>query len=185
MARHDDAVAELERAPVASTAENPRAVFAVGRGGRGKTVAYRWMIDRALNQGRQIIVADADRTNQTLAAFFGKLVVSPPSAADDDMCPWLDGLLEKAISERQSLIVDLGGGDQLLKHAAMELGLTEFLERNSIIPVVLHFAGADSDDLLLTRDRTQPAAGAGEDGDRLQCRGGSGWGVARCRLDQA
>jgi hypothetical protein len=32
-------------------------------------------------------VADADRTNQTLAAFFGDLVISPPSAADDDMRP--------------------------------------------------------------------------------------------------
>lgn len=108
--------------------------------------------DRALNQGRQIIVADADRTNQTLAAFFGELVLSPPSAADDDMRPWLDGLLEKAIGERQSLIVDLGGGDQLLKHAAMELGLAEFLERNGIVPVMLHFVGADSDDLAYLRE---------------------------------
>ena len=132
-------------AHAAGALERPRAVFAVGRGGRGKTVAYRWMIDRALNQGRQIIVADADRTNQTLAAFFGELVLSPPSAADDDMRPWLDGLLEKAISERHSLIVDLGGGDQLLKHAAIELGLAEFLERNGVTPVVLHFVGADSD----------------------------------------
>jgi len=147
MARRDDAVTELERAPTAGAADTPRAVLAVGRGGRGKTVAYRWMIDRALNQGRQIIVADADRTNQTLAAFFGELVMSPPSAVDDDMRPWLDGLLEKAISERQSLIVDLGGGDQLLKHAAIELGLAEFLERNGITPEVLHFIGADSDDL--------------------------------------
>src|SRR5215831_6584479 len=94
MARRDDAVAELERAPAAGALENPRALFAPGRGGRGKTVAYRWMIDRALNQGREIIVADADRTNQTLAAFFGELVLSPPSAADDDTQPWLDGLLE-------------------------------------------------------------------------------------------
>ena len=152
MARRDDAVAELERAPAASATDNPCAVFAVGRGGRGKTVAYRWMIDRALNQGRQIIVADADRTNQTLAAFFRELVVSPPSAADDDVRPWLDGLLEKAISERQSLIVDLGGGDQLLKHAALELGLAEFLIRNGVTPVVLHFVGADSDDLAYLRE---------------------------------
>ena len=77
MARRDDvAVAELECAPTPGASENPRAVFAVGRGGRGKTVVDRWMIDRALNQGRQIIVADADRTNQTLAAFFGELVLS-------------------------------------------------------------------------------------------------------------
>jgi hypothetical protein len=153
MATRDDAVAELDRVPAASSAyDSPRAIFAVGRGGRGKTVAYRWMIDRALNQGRQIIVADADRTNQTLAAFFGELVVSPPSAADDDMRPWLDGLLEKAIEQRQSLIVDLGGGDQLLKHAAMEFDLAGFLAQNDVTPVVLHFVGADSDDLAYLRD---------------------------------
>lgn len=151
MARRDDALAELERT-TASASENPRAVFAVGRGGRGKTVAYRWMIDRALNQGRQIIVADGDRTNQTLAAFFGELVMSPPSAADDDMRPWLDGLLERAIRERRSLMIDLGGGDQILKHAALELGLAEFLTRHGITPVVLHFLGADSDDLAYLRE---------------------------------
>jgi Zeta toxin len=153
MARHDDAVAELDHPPTAAdAADSPRAIFAVGRGGRGKTVANRWMIDRALNQGRQIIIADADRTNQTLAAFFGELVVSPPSAADDDMRPWLDGLLEKAIEQRQSLIVDLGGGDQILKHAAMEFDLAGFLAQNGITPVVLHFVGADSDDLAYLRE---------------------------------
>src|SRR5262249_13461771 len=60
MARRDRAaVAELERAPAPSASENPRAVFAVGRGSRGKTVAYRWMIDRALNQGWQFIAIEA------------------------------------------------------------------------------------------------------------------------------
>jgi hypothetical protein len=152
MARRDDAVAELERAPAVDACEHARAVFAVGRGGRGKTVAYRWIVDRALNHGRPVTVADADRTNQTLAAFFGDLVISPPSAADDDMRPWLDGLLEKAIQQRQSLIVDLGGGDQLLKHTAMELDLVGFLTQNGVIPVVLHFVGADSDDLAYLRE---------------------------------
>lgn len=153
MARRDDAaVMELGRAPDTGSTDQPKAIFAVGRGGRGKTVAYRWMVDRALNRGRQIIVADADRTNQTLAAFFGNLVLSPPSAADDDMRPWLDTLLEQAIGHGKSLIVDLGGGDQLLKHAALELDLAGFLAENGVAPVVLHFVGADSDDLAYLRE---------------------------------
>lgn len=153
MARRDDvAVAELDRGPAPSSANQPTAVFAVGRGSRGKTVAYRWMIDRALNQGRELIVADADRTNQTLAAFFGDLVVSPPTADDNDMRPWLDGLLERSISEHKSIVLDLGGGDQLLKHAALELDLAGFLARNGVTPVLLHFVGADSDDLAYLRE---------------------------------
>jgi hypothetical protein len=183
MARRLDTVAELERAPVADACENPRAVFAVGRGGRGKTIAYRWMIDRALNQGRPIIIADADRTNQTLAAFFVELVMSPPSAADDDMRPWLDGLLEKAIGQRQSLIVDLGGGDQLLKHVALELGLAEFLTRNAITPVVLHFIGADSDDLAYLREAERDRLLAPEK-TAFQCRRGADGRVTRRSLDK-
>ena len=97
--------------------------------------------------------------------------MNPPSAADDDMRPWLDGLLEKAITERQSLVVDLGGGDQLLKHAAMEFGLAEFLERNGVTPVMLHFVGGDSDDLAYLREADARATRARQDGNRFQCRG--------------
>lgn len=151
MPRREDAdVAEIVRERRGP--DQPKAVFAVGRGSRGKTVAYRWMVDRALNQGRAPLIADADRTNQTLAAFFGKDVLRPPSAADEDMRPWLDGLLEKAVDSRQSLVVDLGGGDQLLKHAALELNLAGFLEQNGVVPVVLHFIGGDSDDLAYLRE---------------------------------
>lgn len=150
MTKHEPtAIAELAGPP---PLDRPKAIFAVGRGSRGKTVAARWMLDRALSQGRQIIIADADRTNQTLAAFFPGLVVSPPSAADDDMRPWLDGLLEQSIERRQSLVVDLGGGDQLLKRAALELDLAGFLASNGVTPVVLHFVGADSDDLAYLRE---------------------------------
>jgi Zeta toxin len=147
----DAAVLDRPAEPV--RADRPKAVFAVGRGGRGKTVAYRWMIDRGLNRGRQMIVADGDRTNMTLAAFFPGLVAdNPTTGADEDMRAWLDALLERAISGRQSLLVDLGGGDQLLKQAALELDLIGFLAQNGMEPVVLHFIGADLDDLAYLRE---------------------------------
>jgi len=142
-------VAELDRLSAAAS-DKPKAIFAVGRGRCGKTVAYRWMIDRALKQGRGLIVADGDRTNQTLGAFFPD-VESPPSASDDTMRPWLDGLMERAIDQRKSLLLDLGGGDLLLKQTALELDLAGELAQNGLTPVVLHFIGADSDDLAYLR----------------------------------
>jgi hypothetical protein len=142
-------VAQLDH-PSPATTNRPKAIFAVGRGRCGKTVAYRWMIDRALKQGRELIIADGDRTNQTLGAFFPN-VESPPSAADDTMRPWLDGLIERAINQRKSLLLDLGGGDLLLKQTALELDLPGELAQHGVTPVVLHFIGADTDDLAYLR----------------------------------
>lgn len=146
-----DVLERPEATALPNIAAQPKVIFGLGRGARGKTVSFRWMVDRALKAGRAVTVADGDRTNQTLAAFFDG-VRSPPSAEDADMRPWLDGLLEKHIEARRSLVVDLGGGDQLLKGAALELDLAAFLPTAGLVPVGLHFLGADKDDVAYLAD---------------------------------
>ena len=52
-------------------------------------------------------------------------------------------------------LVDLGGGDLLLKQLAREIGLVPFLERHDIRPVALHLIGPDRDDLAYLHDVEQ------------------------------
>jgi hypothetical protein len=92
------------------------------------------------------VIADADRTNATLSAFFQK-VVRPPSAEDEEVRLWLNDFVDDQIERRFSAYLDLGGGDLVLKTWARDLELAPFLEANGITPIALHFAGCDLDDL--------------------------------------
>ena len=116
-----------------------------------KTFLARWVIDRAQMKGREIVVADADRTNPTLAANL-KGVLTPPSADDREMQEWFKALCEQQIAQRFNLLIDLGGGDLLLKQLARRIGLVPFLEANGIDMVAVHLIGPERDDLAYLRD---------------------------------
>lgn len=137
----------------AGTDNTPAPLFIVplGRGTRGKTWWVRWAVDRARAQGREVVIADADRTNATLSAFF-KPVVAPPSADDAEMRDWFAGFVERQIAERFNALIDLGAGDLILKQLSREIGLTSFLERYGIRPVAVHLLGPDPDDLAYLHD---------------------------------
>ncbi|UZO94917.1 hypothetical protein [Roseomonas mucosa] len=148
------AVAEAE--PAAQAAASPdrgRLIVPLGRGARGKTWWTRWAVERAQQAGRPVVLADADRTNATLSAYFGD-VLAPPSADEADMRDWLTAFCERLIERRLAALVDLGGGDLLLKHLARE-GLAEFLDTNGAEAVAVHLIGPDRDDLAYLRDLEQ------------------------------
>ena len=115
-------VAELERATDAppDIASQPKMVIAAGRGKVGKSVMLRWAIERCLQRGGKPVIADCDRTNQTLAAFF-PAAMKPPSAEDDDVREWLNDLADTQIERRSTSFLDLGGGDLTLKQWARDL----------------------------------------------------------------
>ncbi|MBE7245808.1 MAG: hypothetical protein INR63_12710 [Actinomycetospora chiangmaiensis] len=124
----------------------PKLVLPMGRGSRGKTMLCRWMIERALNAGRVPVVADGDRTNQSLARSFSG-VLSPPSADDADVRAWIAGLVEALLTERQDTVLDLGGGDLVLKGLAREMDLLPWLTGLGVDLVAVHLIGAASDDM--------------------------------------
>lgn len=139
--------------PQAAPAQ-PLCVVPLGRGTRGKTWWVRWAIGHALAQGREVVIADADRTNATLSAFFDS-VVTPPSADEADMRDWFAAFVERQIADRFNALIDLGGGDLILKQLAREIGLTTFLENHAIRPVAVHLLGPDRDDLAYLHDVEQ------------------------------
>ncbi len=133
---------------------HPKFVTLLGRGARGKTWVARWGVGRAHDHGRAVVVADADRTNATLSAFFTD-VLTPPSADDADVHDWFAQLCEQQIESRFTLLLDLGGGDLILKRIAREIGLVAFLAAYGIQPVAIHVIGPDRDDLAYLRDVEQ------------------------------
>jgi hypothetical protein len=101
--------------------------------------------------GREIVVADADRTNPSLATYFSG-VLTPPAADDPIMRKWFAGLCEDQIERRFSALMDLGAADLLLKIITQKMSLVEFLTRHGIQPVAIHLIGPHRDDLAYLRD---------------------------------
>ena len=127
-------------------------VFPLGRGARGKSLWLRWAIERALNAGRQLTIVDADRTNPTLAAYFPN-VIRPDSAEDDDLERLIRDLTERLMEQPGAAVIDLGGGDLVLKRLARKhRGLVRYLEACSIRGVAAYVFGPDRDDLAYLRD---------------------------------
>ena len=153
-------VTTLKSSPSGTMAENlasstaaprPKFIVPLGRGARGKTWWTRWAVERAQDQGRSVVLADADRTNATLSGYFSG-VLTPPSADDDDMRDWFASFCEQQIEDRFTALIDLGGGDLMLKRIAREASLTNLLESHGIEVVAVHLIGPDRDDLAYLRD---------------------------------
>ena len=140
-----------DRPPVPAISSEPRLIVPLGRGSRGKSLWTRWAVERAQSEGREVVVADADRTNPTLAGYF-EGVVTPPSADDRDVREWLASFIEAQIAGRFTAVLDLGGGDLVLKRIAREIQLVPFLREHGIRPVAVYLLGADPDDLAYLRD---------------------------------
>ena len=133
--------------PVAPPTDTAVKLFLpLGRGARGKTLLSRWVVEEAQEAGRMPVVADADRTNQTLARFF-EGVLSPNTADEADVTNFIAGLIEAQATQRFDLVLDLGGGDLILKRLAREMDLGAWLPSLGIEPVVAHLLGPSADDL--------------------------------------
>ena len=102
-------------------------------------------------------MADADRTNATLAAFF-KEVIRPDHADDQTVHDWLDDLVNQQAEDRMTVILDMGGGDQVFKRFAKELDLATLMDGAGIMPVALHLIGPDVDDLAYLHDVEETGA---------------------------
>lgn len=151
MARRDEAMMTELPSPAQDISDQSRLIVAGGRGKVGKSVMLRFGIERCLARGGDPIVADADRTNATLTAFFPSSI-RPPSSEDGDVRDWLNSLIDAQVEHRRSIFLDLGGGDLSLHAWARDLDLVPFLIDNGITPVLIHCLGSDLDDLAYLRD---------------------------------
>ena len=116
-------------------------IFAAGRGKTGKTTLLRWLTETSIRNGGAPILADVDPSNATFSAYFAD-VARPETDNPSGVTAWLQELIEYCINERQSALVDLGGGDTTLRSLAAEMpGLAAHIEAAGMAPVMFHLTG--------------------------------------------
>jgi hypothetical protein len=125
----------------------PKIIFAAGRGKTGKTTLLRWIQEVSIARGGEAILADVDPTNATFSQYFDG--VQRPDIDDTaGVTAWLSELIDHCINEKQSAIIDLGGGDTTLRALATEMpGLVTEIEAAGLAPVMLYLVGTQPEDL--------------------------------------
>ena len=127
-----------------------RLVVLLGRGNSGKTTLGRVAIEEAHAAGRDPIIADADRNNDTLHRFF-EHVVSPTTADERDVEAFIARLVEHMAETGRNALLDMTGGDTFFRRLAGEMQLSTWLPEVGIEPVAVHVLGADPDDCAYLR----------------------------------
>lgn len=131
-------------------AGSPKVVFAVGRGRTGKTTLLRWITETSVARGGTPILADIDPSNASFSQYFSN-IERPETDEPAGVVRWLQTLIEHCITEKQSAIVDLGGGDTTLRSLATEMpGLAEMMESEGVHPVAFHLLTTAPEDLTPT-----------------------------------
>jgi hypothetical protein len=122
-------------------------IFAVGRGKTGKTTLLRWLTEKSVRQGGKPILADIDPSNASFSRYFEN-VARPDTDNPAGVARWLQELIEHCIAEKQSAVIDLGGGDTTLRTLATEMpGLSAQIEAAGIVPAMLYMLGTQPEDL--------------------------------------
>ena len=138
---------EMEAGGPVLTKRAPVLAVRLGRGRTGGTTFLDWLIQRARNQGREVIVADGDRRNADLAALYPGQAMQPPSDDTGDVKEWITSVLIRMAETEQSVALDLGGGDRVLAEYGRDLALVEFCQESGAQPLALCFMGPDAADL--------------------------------------
>ena len=141
-----------------SVSRTPCYVVAFGRGNSGKSTGLRYLGERALSAGRDVLICDCDRNNQTLTAFFGDAVERPDYPDDDSAIAFLNRCADSIAGSSLSVVLDMGGGDLVFPRYARSLQLVTLLEENGIRPVAMHFVGPALDDLTTLQEIEQSGA---------------------------
>jgi hypothetical protein len=142
----------------------PKVWLTIGRGKTGKTTLIRFLVEETIGAGRQVVIADVDRTNATLASYF-EGVQRPPEGDESSVSAWLERLLTFTMAKALSAYIDLGGGDTTLRRLVAEVrDLVAMLEAAGVAVVAAYLLGPQTDDLspLATLEHAgfQPAATA-------------------------
>ena len=143
---------KIEAPTLASTGSDqsgkPKIIFWVGRGKTGKTTGIRWQAERVIRNNAVMLMADMDPTNDTFSKYVGN-VARPPEASDPALAlKWLDRLLQYALEQKATLLVDLGGGDTTLRRLVEDLpDLVSAIEASGFAVILFHAIGPQEEDL--------------------------------------
>jgi len=131
---------------VSAVDRRPVLAIGFGRGFGGKSTLLTEVAQRAVNQGRSVIVADFDARSKTLADLFPDAMV-PPTEELPDVKASFTKLLNRMTTEKTSAVVDFGGGDRFMLEYGKDLELVEYCELFDIDPVAIYVLGPEAEDL--------------------------------------
>ena len=136
---------------VAPVAEPPQAlVIRQGRGRLGGSTLLEYIAMRARRGNRHVIVGDGDVDHASLSQIYRPGTeggaVQPPSALPADLHRWVTDLMGRAVDEQSSLILDLGGGEAILRDYGQNTSLVEFCDEVGMQSVGLFMCGGDPAD---------------------------------------
>ena len=127
--------------------ERPKIILTAGRGKTGKTLFLRWIGEMAQRTGHDPLMADIDPTNATFSTYFDG-VARPDTFNQTAVRDWLSEFMEFAVAQRQTALIDLGGGDTVLQTIARELpGFDAMIEDAGLALVMFYLAGPHPEDL--------------------------------------
>ena len=141
--------------PQATTVETqPAAVRSLvirqGRGRLGGSTLLEYLVTRARREGRPVIVGDGDVDHASLSQVYppgtSEGAVQPVSAQPADLKQWVTDLVGRAVDEGSSLVLDLGGGEAILRDYGEDTSLVEFCDEVGMESVGLFMCGADPAD---------------------------------------
>ena len=127
--------------------DRSKIIFVIGRGKTGKTTFLRWMAERALDGERPFLMADIDPTNASFSSYFPN--VSRPAGYDPvEVRAWLLRFIAYAVEQRNTAIIDLGGGDTALRSLLSEMpAIFAEIDAAGLAPVAFYMSGPQPDDL--------------------------------------
>jgi hypothetical protein len=131
---------------VSAVDRKPVLAIGFGRGFGGKSTLLTEVAQRAVNQGRKVIVADFDARSKTLADLFPDAMV-PPTEELPDVKAAFSKLLNRMTQELTSAVVDFGGGDRFMLEYGRDLELVEYCQMFDIDPVAIYVLGPEVEDL--------------------------------------
>ncbi|QDD92849.1 Transcriptional regulatory protein (plasmid) [Roseomonas mucosa] len=136
---------------IAASLEAPRSlVIRQGRGRLGGSTLLEYITTRARLRGRKVIVGDGDVDHASLSQVYRQgtdgAAVQPSSAQPADLQQWVTQLMGRAVDEQSSLVLDLGGGEAILRDYGQDTSLVDFCDEVGIQSVGLFMCGADPAD---------------------------------------
>src|SRR5208283_4851557 len=137
---------------ITDVAEDRRPVLAVrfGRGRTGGTTFLDFLIQRARRAGRMVGIADGDTHNATLSQLYPPgqpgAAIQPRGSDVGDVAEWVTEVTSQMAAEQQSMVLDMGGGDNVLAEHAKDLNLRDFCEVAGVQPLAIYSMGPTIED---------------------------------------
>lgn len=127
----------------------PKVLFLAGPGGTGKTMLARWIGWQMTQEKRSSLMAALDPQNRSLATWF-EGVETPPTNDSTQVARWLRDVLKFAMEQKQSAMLDFGGGDTALSRLVDTApDFVDAMTAAGVEPVAIYTLAPRQDDLAV------------------------------------